>query len=1257
MTRRYTFTAGLLVTSFTVALARQVAVPSRAVNKTATTMREDAVPGRAVAPGAPAGSRAPGADSSPAKKLTQIRFDRRPSAILKAWANPPTEYPLPKDFVGPLKPGQKDHTDFEIEAYQRNVTLGNWPAVKAFLKSLPEADAKAAYKHLLQSLQTPVAGQGQPMQAQAVEEVYTMGGIIQRVVSGGQQGQSPYQEQNLFSAEDLVGVAAVAPHGLDKAAVGQLGGILRLALAGPTVYEVALDRLKKEVAKPADQSALTRRQAAQLLVAAGRADGTADFLPTVEAAINQNDDEALNLLAGHALALHAKDRKPVHLEQAWAATQAVLASAGTKKEDKEESLRRAVDLAPKVRKELGQVWLDKSFTDKPERGMEILAILGATVSQGLTANLMNSDTRLKALQLQKTAVDALLKAAPDRAANWRDTLSLLAANWSKEADLSYQYGKATTLGPRMMRDPFGNIFYQNDDGYPYGGYRQPNQPSPISIGDVLEARPDEPWLALVADDLKPQLAAVHAQLYLKVGEEAKAFPFIERLATSHPIRAKELVNEFLRVWTQNHDPNGQRRYTNPYMFMFGFERRAEGIPLTRSKQERNLAELSEWVSRLRKLPVDGPDEELLAKAFTTSHSAAEVYRLELVEQVFGPLGGLKPKTLAELAQQMRENLAGVWRQPKVQQDKKTNRKPKDIQAEVLRGYALARATVDGARQKFPADWSLQLASASLLHDETNYRQEVAKSSKYAAGHDAGMAAFAKAAEFYAAKVGDLPEEEQTAKVYEQWFYASLGASDLQHLDEHKQPDLRQPPKIRAAILALPGDTAERHLSKFANALFTRMSAVNPAAKYRYLKCGFEIVGDHKQAAEARKVFDYYRDLVTEIKLETAVDGPDVVGHGKPFGVFVNLRHSREIERESGGFGRYLQNQNNMYFSYNYGRPTADYRDKFQAAATEALKEHFEVLSVTFQHDSVTSKASPIYGWRTTPYAYLLLKARGPQVDKLPPLRLDLDFLDTSGYVVIPVESPAVPIDAKPDRGQPRPARKVQVTQILDERQADKGKLVLEVKATALGLVPELDQLVDLAPDGFERVKVDDPGVSVAKFDQDADETAVVSERNWLITLQAKADGAERPAMFRFGGKKLDGSEMVFQRYHDADLVSAAEDVPLEREYGRPSRAWIWWAVGGGTGLALAGAALLIWRARQPKAVTAADWAVPETLTPFNVLGLLQGIEQRDGLTADQKADLRRSIASLERQYFAKDSDSASDLRGVAEFWVRQASRA
>ncbi|MFM7920568.1 MAG: hypothetical protein ACKPJJ_10100, partial [Planctomycetaceae bacterium] len=142
------------------------------------------------------------------------------------------------------------------------------------------------------------------------------------------------------------------------------------------------------------------------------------------------------------------------------------------------------------------------------------------------------------------------------------------------------------------------------------------------------------------------------------------------MARTEPELARELAEEFVRVWTTNHDMNQVRNQRNPYVFIFGFEQKAESIPLTRSKQERNLEELTKWLARLRKLPIRPIDETLVAKAFTTCHSTAEVYRVEAISAVFGPMENLKPETIARLAQQMRLNLAGLWRKPAVQDQAK-----------------------------------------------------------------------------------------------------------------------------------------------------------------------------------------------------------------------------------------------------------------------------------------------------------------------------------------------------------------------------------------------------------------------------------------------------------------------------------------------------------------------------------------------------------------------------------------------------------
>jgi hypothetical protein len=1177
------------------------------------------------------------------QKLKQLSFDRRPSAILKAWAPAPPEEPKEKKKEKTPSKAAKakpDPLDAEMKALERNVTLGNWAAVKKYLAGLPAEEGKAGYEHLLQGLQ------GGPAVSMNMSQVRL------RMAMGMPQMPMQFQERNRFTPDDVIGLAASAPKGITREHLTTLGGIVSQVIEGGIVVEGVVARFKAEVGKRTG-AALTRRQAARLLTAAGQAAFTGDFLPSMELARGDEDIEALNLLAQQYVALRDREKKLVYLEQAWAATQSALASPGSHVEH-EEALARAVDLAPRLKAELGQVWLDRSFTEKPERGMTILATLGTVTAQGIQNSPHDIDGRLKSLELQKTATLALLKAAPERARAWQDTLTLLATNWLKEAEFTHQFAQGSGA-MRRRRDRWGNIYFYDDDQQmmQMRMMQNQNQPRPVSVVDMLKAAPDDVWLARVNDELRPRLHMVLCQLHLKADEDAKAFPHIEKLAPTHPRMARTLVNEFLEVWTRNHDPNAARAYTDPYMFMYGFDVRANGIPLTRSKQERNLDDLAGWIARLRKLNVGDPDEELLAKAFTSCHSTAEVYRKAAIEKVFGNLGKLKPRTLAGLAQQMRENLGGVWRKPEEQKDKKTNRKTKDIQAEVLRGYALARNVVEEAIKKYPADWSLLLARAALLHDEAGFRQELGKNAQFLPARNQAMADFEQAARLYAGVVKDLAEEDQSTKVFEQWFHAGLGACDLGQVNEEKLSDSRQPPLIRAALLALPGEAAEKHRARFANTLFTHLSAVKPTVKYRYLQAGFTVIGDHEQAAEAKKVFDYYKDLVSEIKLETVIDGPATVGHKQPFGVFVFLRHTADIERESGGFGRYLQNQNtNTSFSWNYGRPTTDYRDRFQTAATEALKDHFEVLSVTFETDKVHSRAAAEYGWRITPYAYLLLKPRGPQVDKLPPLKMDLDFLDTSGYVILPIESPALPLDARPARGSPRPARKLQITQTLDERQAAQGKLLLEIKANALGLVPELDQIVDLKPAGFDIVKTDSQGVAVSKFDPESDTIAVGSERTWMVTLKAK-DGMQAPERFQFARAKEDGVSIVYQRFSDADLVTVGQEVTLEQQYQGQSSTWWWWLAGGVAAVLIVTVGLVLWlcwpRARQTR-----PWKLPEPLTPFTVLGFLRRLDAEAPLAQTQRMELQDSVRLLERHYFAAEGNgSGVDLKGIAEGWLRR----
>src|SRR5580704_13112958 len=72
----------------------------------------------------------PAAESPRLTRLKQLQFDRRPSTILKTWAQRP-EKKAGSEKPSAEKTKAQDPLDLEVEAFQKHVTLGHWPAVKA----------------------------------------------------------------------------------------------------------------------------------------------------------------------------------------------------------------------------------------------------------------------------------------------------------------------------------------------------------------------------------------------------------------------------------------------------------------------------------------------------------------------------------------------------------------------------------------------------------------------------------------------------------------------------------------------------------------------------------------------------------------------------------------------------------------------------------------------------------------------------------------------------------------------------------------------------------------------------------------------------------------------------------------------------------------------------------------------------------------------------------------------------------------------
>ncbi len=186
----------------------------------------------------------PPPDSPRMVKLKQLTFDRRPSAILNASAPQPPDDPK-------AKKAKPTPLDLEIAALQRNVTLGNWDAVKAYFAKLPAAEGKAGYLQMLRSLQSMpmpgMAGRGMPQGPDGGMDPEMMM-MMQQQAMGGPMMQ--YAEKHRFTPEDLIGLAAASPAPIEKDGLGSLGSILQQCLNGGAVIEAIVARLKTEPARP-----------------------------------------------------------------------------------------------------------------------------------------------------------------------------------------------------------------------------------------------------------------------------------------------------------------------------------------------------------------------------------------------------------------------------------------------------------------------------------------------------------------------------------------------------------------------------------------------------------------------------------------------------------------------------------------------------------------------------------------------------------------------------------------------------------------------------------------------------------------------------------------------------------------------------------------------------------------------------------------------------------------------------------------------
>ena len=256
--------------------------------------------------------------------------------------------------------------------------------------------------------------------------------------------------------------------------------------------------------------------------------------------------------------------------------------------------------------------------------------------------------------------------------------------------------------------------------------------------------------------------------------------------------------------------------------------------------------------------------------------------------------------------------------------------------------------------------------------------------------------------------------------------------------------------------------------------------------------------------------------------------------------------------------------------------------------------------------------------------------------------------------------------------------KIEITQTLDTRQfLINGALPLEIKATASGLVPELEQLLDLEPlkkaIGVKNINPHD-GLQVKEINTWGDQVAPRSERLWTISLDGDPiRAADGPTEFQFpaaASRRTPPRLPDLQRHESRHAAAAGRcsSAATRRDWGtgrpdpKPHLYGLGWRRLALVVLSRRRTLRLALKRRSGKderPLRARDvFNMPREVDGFAVVALLRRLRTSPlvNLQEPQQQELQQDLQRVQQACFGAGGGAMSeaDLRGVAEKWLRLA---
>ncbi len=1067
--------------------------------------------------------------------------------------------------------------------------------------------------------------------------------------------QSTNQGEPAILPEEVLAISDAAPAALTDWQLDILSQLLKTAAktssTGPLIARIRAGTAMFGSDEP------KRARTATFLARAGMPIDAYEYLPPIDQA---RDEQDARVMLDHA-AYHTARARVLRGDDAaranttaWRICCDAALLSDAEFELRQEAMRSAIDMLPEIPPAVGTEWLTRVFESESLApvALEVIALKGM---QAQDAQAMLTMKEAVETLLENPEVDPKVLRVPLRML----TIGLVnqAESAIKEYDAALAKGRGINTGIRRKTEL------------------------------LLRALPDERWFDAIEPSLATRAYTACINIALAADEPDVALDFLEAGAVRARDDSETLAEAFLARWSKQLKPAASPAM-NQYYF-FGPGMRSPSAPLTRGRQRRNLDRLTRLVATLDGIGIDARRFGGIVDAFKACHGDSEAFRRDEIIRILGPIEGLAPNVSASIAGTMRASLNGDWRNRQVHQQAGMRRSAPEIAIIVEQGYNLAVELIDAAAAHEPDSWQHAMLRAALAYDRLQYtnQQREQEFATFNEHRRQAFESFADAASQYGRALAD-GRERASSNVYQVWFNAALGSSELNYLtrddmllEGSNQDD--QIDRIRDSILALPRDAADEHIGEFARSVVTGLGGLDPEVKPRVVRHAVRVIGQHPAGAPLRRLGELYEDLVKdEVKLRLTLDGSANVGD-RPFGAVLTLRYTNAVDRETNGFAQYLQN--NVWTMRRNRGTIVNYRDRLQESIETAIGDAFDLDAIGFfesMNPPRSIKEEGEDGWLEKPVAYLVLTANDPSADHIPPVQMDLSFTDTAGPVTLPVISNTPLIDAAAS-ADGRPMFDVAINQTIDLRamdDADEGrKITLEISATGRGLVPDLDALLTELDDALPGYRVKEDGVEarpvnavmqdqlaergfwgydeeeMAKHEYaEADDDGifrVTTERSWLITYEPTGAGVgedfQLPALADGVDAKLTSLE-----YADADIVPVtARSIPVSGRAGRFGKLMI-----AAMGLVLLGGiALVIMIARRQNAANDRDASgdVPDDLSPLGAISMLQRLEP--GLQPQQAESLRADIQTIQAGYFGPTaSETGPDVVATVRRWVQAA---